>query len=221
MQSKRKDDMNIEREVAHFTDKYLYPNLLLNITRTDDKQEQLQGYDFIVDVNDKKWYVDEKAAIHFANIHLDSFALEVSSLTNPNGLGWLLDDSKKTTHFVFLWIDKADIPKLPDGFKYDYTKITSSNIKQIHYALVKKSNLLNYLNAIGWDKETINRQAAIIRRRDGLKSNQWVNICNDFKKSSEVKFYYSKHLKEKPIGIMLHRCAFDKIAGNMCGDVIL
>ena len=221
MQSKRKDDMNIEREVAHFTDKYLYPNLSLNITRTDDKQEQLQGYDFIVDVDDKKWYVDEKAAIHFANIHFDSFALEVSSLNNPDGLGWLLDDSKKTTHFVFLWIDKVDIPKLPDGFKYDYTKITSSNIKQIHYALVKKRNLLNYLNTIGWDKETINLQAAIIRRRDELKSNQWVNMRNDFKRSSEVKFYYSKHLKEKPIGIMLHRCAFDKIAGNMCGDIIL
>lgn len=221
MQSKRKDDMNIEREVAGFTDKYLYPKLKLNITRTDSKQEQLQGYDFIVDVGDKKWYVDEKAAIHFANIRLDSFALEVSSLNNSNGLGWLLDDSKKTTHFVFLWIDKADIPKLPTEYKYDYTKITSDNIKQIHYALVKKRNLLNYLNAIGWDKETINRQAAIIRLRDELKSNQWVNMRGDNKKSSEVKFYYSKHLKEKPIGIMLHRCAFDKIAGNMCGDIIL
>lgn len=221
MQSKRKDDMNIEREVADFTDKYLYPKLKLNITRTNSKQEQLKGYDFIVDVDDKKWYVDEKAAIHFANIHLDSFALEVSSLNNPDGLGWLLDDSKKTTHFVFLWIDKVDIPKLPDGFKYDYTQITSSNIKQIHYALVKKRNLLNYLNAIGWDKETINRQAAIIRRRDELKSNQWVNMRGDNKKGSEVKFYYSKHLKEKPIGIMLHRSAFDNIAGNMCGDIIL
>ena len=58
MQSRRKDDMNVEREVANFTDKYLYPKLNLNITRTDDKQEQLQGYDFIVDVGDKKWYVD-------------------------------------------------------------------------------------------------------------------------------------------------------------------
>ncbi len=66
MQSKRKDDMNIEREVSHFTDKYLYPKLNLNITRTDDKQEQLQEiYDFIVDVGMTEMYVDEKAAIHF------------------------------------------------------------------------------------------------------------------------------------------------------------
>lgn len=110
---------------------------------------------------------------------------------------------------------------MSNEFKYDYTKITSSNIKQIHYSFVKKNNLLNYLNAIGWDKETINRQAGIIRRRDQLKTTQWVNMCGDNRKSSEVKFYYSKHLKEKPIGIMLHRSAFDKIAGNMCGDIIL
>ena len=221
MKSKRKNDMMVEREVAMFTDKYLYPSLNFKITRTNTLSSQYSGCDLIIHKENEDYLVDEKSAIHFANIYLDSFALEVSSCNNPNGLGWLLDNSKKTTHYMFLWLDKVDIPKSKDTHRYDYTQIRVNNIQEIYYALVKKSDILSYLASIEWNEETIYKQVESIRKNGGINYNKWVNLLGNKNKNHEVKFYYSKHLKEQPIGIMLHRSTFDEIANGNSGKLIV
>lgn len=51
MGSYRKRDMDVEREIAKFLDKYLYSNpIFTKKTRTDDTESQLNGSDIILSI---------------------------------------------------------------------------------------------------------------------------------------------------------------------------
>ena len=74
--SHRKRDSHVEKQVGDFLDCYFYPKIVKDFIRYTDKDNQLIGMDvcFSID-NYKKLIVDEKAASHYINQDIPTFAL--------------------------------------------------------------------------------------------------------------------------------------------------
>lgn len=204
------NDKKVEREVAAFLDEYLYSNaeFFKEFIRTDTRDEQLSGSDLLLSTPDGKLnhsIVDEKAAIDYANKDLKTFSLELSSKGKYGkiNIGWFLDKSKKTEYYLFVWILKADLPKIDGTDKDDTNKITKDNIRKLEYALVKKSDIIKFLEENGWTLEKISKQNDEIRKMRGVKRYDFVN---------GVTFRYTARKPEKPINILLKKETYINIS---------
>lgn len=211
MTSFRKQDMNCEREVAAYLDEHLYSDhtVFTQYRRTDSLSEQLKGSDIVLTTSDgvlNDAITDEKVAISRANTNLNTFSLELSFLDKNNRLeqGWFLDSHKQTTHYLFGWILNADIPFNPSTAKYAYHKITRDNIHQLQYAIVKRSDVMDFLKSKGWTSDKIRRQDDAIRKRG--------YIINPHTFIDEVSFAFSPQLQEQPINILLRKQTYMRLA---------
>lgn len=210
MINNRKKDMAVEREIAAFLDEHLYNNkeLFTEFARTDALIEQITGSDLILSTVDGKLnrsVVDEKVASRYANTKLDTFSLELSFL-GKNGLkrcGWLLDESKKTEYYLFGWILEADIPYLPDKKRYDTNLISKDNIKRLQWALVKRSDIVKFLESKGWTLERLSKQDKKIREQQEVKTKEFVD---------EISFRFSQSYIEQPINVLLKRDTYVKLS---------
>lgn len=183
---KRIYDEHCEKIIANILDKYFYPELNNSLfERVTDKSLQIKGADVMFSSNGKNYIVDEKAAIRW--VGLKTFALELSFLGHNNQIriGWLLDNDKINNYFVFVWINELNHEKILD----------ESSIKNIDVALIPKENIINYLYSIGWTQEKLNKKDFKIRTLNDINMGN-INIHG-------CKFSFSKHLKEKPINIIL------------------
>lgn len=199
--STRKDDYRVEREVAAFIDKNLYDdtNLFSSYRRTDSYNEQIKGSDVVLTTTDglvTEGITDEKVAISRANLDLNTFSLELSFLNKANNEqdGWLIDETKETTHYMFGWIIKAVIPYNQARHRYEYHKIDRDNIKRLQWALVPRKAIMDYLLERGWTVDKLRNEAKEIRERGYVQSG------------ANIRFFYSSDnpfMKEKPINILL------------------
>lgn len=183
---KRIYDEHCEKIIANILDKYFYTELNNSLfERVTDKSLQIKGADVMFSSNGKNYIVDEKAAIRW--VGLKTFALELSFLGHNNQIriGWLLDNDKINNYFVFVWINELNHEKILD----------ESSIKNIDVALISKENIINYLYSIGWTQEKLNKKDFKIRTLNDINMGN-INIHG-------CKFSFSKHLKEKPINIIL------------------
>ena len=78
--SHRKRDSHVEKQVSDFLDCYFCPKIVKNFSRYHDKTNQLNGIDVFSIDNHKKLIVDEKAASHYINKDIPTFAFELSFL---------------------------------------------------------------------------------------------------------------------------------------------
>ena len=210
MINNRKNDMLVEREIAAFLDENLYSNaeLFTEFARTDTFDEQISGSDLLLStVNGKlkRSIVDEKVASRFANKNLETFSLELSFI-GKNGkkrCGWLLDETKKTEYYLFGWILKADIPYIKEQKRFDTNKITKDNIKSLEWALVKRSDIVKFLEKQGWSLEKLSRQDEKIREQGEIKTKEFIN---------EISFRYSDAYIEKPINVLLKKETYINIS---------
>ena len=210
MINNRKNDMAVEREIAVFLDEKLYGNkeLFKEYARTDEFDEQIAGSDIIITTADDKIVrsvVDEKVASRFANTKLDTFALELSfiSKSGKKRCGWLLDNTKKTEYYLFGWILEADIPYLKERKRFDTDKIRKDNIKTLEWVLVKRSDIIKFLESKGWTLEKLSKQDEIIRERGEIRTKEFID---------EVSFRYSDAYIEKPINVLLKKDTYIKIS---------
>lgn len=123
MATLRKSDSAAEVEIGKFLDVRFYPNHVSNFIRHTTYEQQMLGIDVTFDYsNIANILVDEKAAAHYVNKNLPTFAFEVNFLTSINQLvdGWFFDENKTTQYYLLAWVwatkDKAflaeDITKL-------------------------------------------------------------------------------------------------------------
>ncbi len=210
MINNRKNDMLVEREIAAFLDENLYSNaeLFTEFARTDTLDEQISGSDLLLSTTNgklKRSIVDEKVASRFANKNLETFSLELSFI-GKNGkkrCGWLLDETKKTEYYLFGWILKADIPHIKEQKRFDTNKITKDNIKSLEWALVKRSDIVKFLEKQGWSLEKLSRQDEKIREQGEIKTKEFIN---------EISFRYSDAYIEKPINVLLKKETYINIS---------
>jgi hypothetical protein len=191
----REYDEHCEKVMGQFLDKYFYEEYLDgNVTRITDKKLQVKGVDVVIDDGDVKFYVDEKAAIRY--IGLKTFALELSFLNRQGNVntGWLLDDTKINSHFLFVWINEL----------YGETIENEQSIKNVDVALVSRDSILNYLSSIGWNKDNLSLKDQQIRSN---KNTYMGNI-----RKNGCKFAYSEQLIEKPINILLPKEKYMEMA---------
>lgn len=210
MINNRKNDMAVEREIASFLDENLYSNteLFTEFARTDTIDEQISGSDLLLStVNGKlnRSIVDEKVASRFANKNLETFSLELSFI-GKNGqkrCGWLIDNTKKTEYYLFGWILNADIPYIEDKKCFDTNSITKDNIKKLEWVLVKRSDIVKFLENKGWTIEKLAKQDEKIREQGGVKTKDFID---------EMSFRYSGTYIEKPINVLLKKETYIKLS---------
>ena len=210
MINNRKNDMLVEREIAAFLDENLYSNaeLFTEFARTDTLDEQISGSDLLLSTVGgklKRSIVDEKVASRFANKNLETFSLELSFI-GKNGkkrCGWLLDETKKTEYYLFGWILKADIPYIKEQKRFDTNKIAKDNIKSLEWALVKRSDIVKFLEKQGWSLEKLSRQDEKIREQGGVKTKDFID---------DISFRYSDAYIEKPINVLLKKETYIKLS---------
>lgn len=205
-EANRKADMAVEREIAKFLDKHLW-NTVESFHRTDTLSEQISGSDLVVTekkLNLNNAVIDEKVAARYANLMLDTFSLELSFI-NKRGIvqdGWLLDTKKKTELYLFGWIDKAELKQNLEG-KWITNDMHEESIKELEYCLVRRQDIIDYLEKRGWTLETLRKQDLNIRLRGFVKTFDFID---------GVTFRYSKKYVEAPINILLKRDTYRELS---------
>ena len=197
--SLRKRDSKIEDEISKFLDDYFYPNVTPDFKRYNSKEEQLQGIDCTFSLTETGVIkVDEKAATHYINKNLPTFAFELSFLLNSGQevIGWLNDSAKKTEYYLLMWITAK---KEWDILKDDITKIEAM--------LIKRKDIIHYLESESYTFEKLKRANDKIRRND-------LSGALGKMQSSDVYFFSTKTLSEKPINIIIKKTRLKKLALN-------
>ena len=192
--SLRHSDTAAEIEIGKFLDKYFYPkfnNEKNKVIRVFDRSLQLKGIDVIFEkTNGNRYFLDEKAQVHYINKKLPTFAFEIDSIQRGNITpGWFLNQDYVTTHYVLIWITSN--PEYDEN-----TVLTADDIKSLEILIVDRKTLINKLLSY-MSLEDINKKSKDIRTRQFAgKGEKIASIGN---------WYYTKHLQEKPINIVLYK----------------
>ncbi len=181
-------DLNKEQLLGEYLDT-VYSSLNLNFERITDLNLQHRGVDLLFPKKEGV-YIDEKAQLDYLNKSLPTFTFELSYLKNgEQKLGWLLDDSKLTTHyFLVTGIYVEDEKDLTKGFKSCI--ITSVNRKK----------LLNYLESKGLSKERLLEYDTDLR---DFEDKTLKNEIKELHPKTEGLLYFSSQLAEQPINLQL------------------
>ncbi|WP_299113127.1 hypothetical protein [uncultured Winogradskyella sp.] len=183
-----KRDLNKEQLLGEYLDT-VYQSLNLHFERNEDLNLQHRGVDLLYPEKEGI-FIDEKAQLDYLNKSLPTFTFELSYLKNgEQKLGWLLDESKLTTHYFLITgiyvMHKTDLSK---GFKKCI--ITSVNCKK----------LLNHLELKNLSKKRLLQYDADLRDFEDKKlKNEIDELCP----KTEGLLYFSPHLSEQPINLQL------------------
>lgn len=203
LQSKFESDLQGEKILGEFLQKFFYSKLNIEnfFRNTPDKYNFLDNQYLGIDVTFKfsncEYIVDEKATLHYPN-GLPTFAFEIKYRKNGEWkTGWLYDTNKKTEYYLLAW---------PRRKNKDLNYLIIDDIKTVEVMLIKRSDLLNYLNtSYGLNKNIVEK-----------KANKIITL-NNFGKSpithfSDIYFFYTKNLAETPINIIIKKNILKKIA---------
>lgn len=181
----RAGDVRMSNEIYSFLDNTFYKEKTTDFERVNDRERQLKGIDVIFKIGDKKYKADEKAAVRWRN--LKTYSLEVSFINRRNEVqeGWFVNEDLENNSYVFVWVDK-------DGEEESVT-----------LAVVLKKKLHEYLQSIGWGRESLLNKSRLIREGNTNLGDININGC---------KFSYSERLVEKPVNILLPREKYMKLA---------
>jgi len=217
MAGNRIQDHHAEQELSKYLDKYFYPTILKYYKkvysdfevigeRVTNKDEQLDGIDYRYVINDRKKIIniniDEKSQLYYMDKNLQTFAFEINSL--QRGFiypGWLFDYSLKTNTYMIV---------------YPKSSVSISNINYMDFHdvesyLIKRNDLLDYLNQRGFTSSFCENVASDIR-------NNHINFTNDngnrykylledsnHMTITDIYFTYSYNLLEHPINLVINK----------------
>ena len=114
----------------------IYSEEGLSTERTNDRERQLKGIDFLLEVNSESTFkVDEKAATtkEDAFSKLPTYSFELASANNPDGKGWVFQEGLETTHYALVY------PQSDDDFK---------TLSAVEIFIIPKQSILDFL----WEK---------------------------------------------------------------------
>lgn len=196
MKSNFIQDLNVEKEVSYFIDKYLYPFLWGNFERQDSIEQQKKGIDVIVKREGVSMLIDDKCAFYYANKNLRTFTFELSYINKGSVRnGWLLNDNMSTTHYNVMWLNTKDK-------NISTQKITSQDIQNVEAMLISKQNLLDYLHSLGYDQKTLSSMEADLR--DSYTTRKRL--------TPHLELLISNHIAEKPVNLKINKTELSKLA---------
>jgi len=101
--------------------------------------------------------VDEKAAVHYVNKDLPTFAFEINFLLSSGQLvdGWFYDKDKSTQYYLLAWL----WAKNDTGFKAE--EITNADL-----VIINRKRITDMLSENGWTYQTAIECSAEIRRKN-------------------------------------------------------
>jgi hypothetical protein len=188
----RQSDSAAEIEIGKFLDKFFYVDHVTNFSRYNDINQQMSGVDVKFDYrNQTNMLVDEKAAAHYVNKDIPTFAFEINFLLNSGQLvdGWFYDGNKLTQYYLLGWI----WAKKDKGFTMD-------DITKLDIMIINRLSIIEYLSQNGLTRENANRISNEIRKKGDFGA---------YEKSSDKSYYffYSPQLSEKPVNIIIKKNA--------------
>jgi len=210
MKTFRNIDSANEQMVARFLDEYFYKAPLFDTAiRVTDKQEQLLGKDIVVTSSKlalTNAIVDEKDTAHYVNKNIPTFAFELSFLLydGTEVEGWLTDRAKETEYYLLLWpfAKLVEPVSKPPEFK---------EITKLHYALVRRSDVVALLASKGFDRDALMQKAREMRSVvKGYEDNQRLKALD--KEKYGFYFMYTYFLAEKPVNVVIPRKTLEGMA---------
>jgi hypothetical protein len=157
----------------------------------------LKGIDVTFDFEEQaQLLVDEKAAVHFVNKNIPTFAFEVDFAGIDGKLkdGWLFDEKKETQFYLLSWIQATKA-----------RNFTSEDILQLEVVLIDRLKIIALLKRFGLDKNRANEISKELRTKCQFGQSH-KNSTTPF------YFYFTEHLIEKPINIVVRKNALIKLA---------
>ena len=139
IQSTRSKDQISTAAIDAFMSRFFFRKEYGQHEIVTDRERQLKGIDVIVG----NMNIDCKAmsAPGYINNPVPTFAQEIwsySSNTNCYYEGWFINQSLETTHYMYIWIPEADVPK--GGYITD-----SRQIKRLEVMIVDSTALHNMI----------------------------------------------------------------------------
>lgn len=211
--STRKRDMEIEKHIASFCDEHMYCNGM-SFKRCNDSKLQrsgIDGYLTIPSLGIEHEPADEKCCTHYVNLALSTYVMELSQITRKGEEvdGWFLDKNSKTKYYIIMY-PHAEV-QMYYRFNNNHNKkellpewvdITEENITGIEYYIIKKSNIMKYLEEkCGFDEK---------RLRNGVKYLRENKEVESIPIGHGVKFVKVK-MQESPINLCIERWVFNDI----------
>lgn len=213
MKGYRKQDSAKEAMMAEFMDEYGYPGLKIgypdicsdkfSCERTRGEVEQLSGSDIVffktdIEQTNKMIVCDEKAMISTKHLNKirSTFALELGSIQNGIfRLGWFVMETLITKFFIFI----KHIVLHGEKNELECAK----DIESVLVFAVKKRRisefLYKYLNLTSQNLIDLEQKV----RRSGKHGGHYIEgIPDEYRE--KVYLYFSTHLKEQPINIVIH-----------------
>ncbi len=180
----------------------------LKAKRISDKDIQFKGVDFILEASNGLYFkVDEKAQLHYLNIDLPTFALEIDYL--KDGIlkdGWLFNSEKITEIYAFIFSIHLikNLKELND----------ENDIKSCDVVFVNRIRLIKELGNLGLDFKTCIANSKILRSSEEKKR---INH-----QRSGFNFQISSQLHERPVNLVVKKrfleSVGEKYTFNRYGD---
>ncbi len=193
----RKSDSAAEVEIGKYLDKNFYPHHVRNLVRYNDITHQMAGQDVKFDYKQiTNMIVDEKAAAHYVNKDLPTFAFEINFLLQSGQLvdGWFYDNTKATQYYLLAWL----WAKKDKGFSAD-------EITKVDLVIIRRSAIIQMLESYNVDHERALRIATAIRE-NGTSGIHYRNDARPF------YFFYSSQLAEQPVNIIIKKSKLIELA---------
>ena len=214
----RKTDMHGERIVKDYLIRYFYERIrndgilpkILDYRAIDSVEQQLNGIDTIVYLtNGTSIIIDEKCALKYINTHLPTFAFEIQwNRYGEVSKGWLVNNALQTQYYFVMWIRGVPIKDSVTGDflkSYDYVKkMTVETLSLIELYAINKHKLLKYLADNGLTIDEMQSKATWL-----VKNNE-----EQYKVNADLKYFYSNHLAEKPVNIVISKELLKLIADS-------
>jgi len=201
--SLRISDSNAEKQVSIFLDENFYAKYYPSYKRISIKEEQLRGIDTIIDFEKYgEAYCDEKAAVHYVNQNLKTFAFELD-FKLPTGEvvdGWFISQEKVTQVYLLSWL-----------WAQKDKDFNASEITRLEVVLISRKRINQELVKFGITTSDLIAKVKNIRLK---------NVSGVIEKSDEKPFYFylTKHLTEEPVNLIINKSFL--IKHSMCHKII-
>lgn len=201
--STRSKDMVSEKAIGDFLHKYFYTKLFNDCETIEDVDRQVSGIDEVAD----GMLIDNKAMSSpgYINNPSKTFITELltHSKTGEPYLGWFLNNNLKTTHYLFVWIWNANVPR--------GAYITNENqIKRLEVMLIDRQKLHELINKHCSDKRLLAVAKDMVARSERSRN------ISEFGYYNCPHFVHSTDLKEKPVNLVNPKWFLSQAAIKHC-----
>lgn len=206
LETTRKKDSIVEKEINAFNDKHLYGNTI-KFQRETSREKQLCGVDGYITVESENIFnapCDEKASGQYVNRPIPTFLMELSQITMKGEEvdGWFLGEND-TEYYMLMYV-WAEVPQTIESknLKAEWGLINQDNLSLTEYFLVKKQDIMDYLESCGFNKNRLKEGVKYLRNNTDQKK---------VKTKYGFDFVISRQLKECPVNLCIRRDVYKKI----------